>query len=613
MCGIVGYTGHGDAIAPVIEGLTRLEYRGYDSAGISLLNKNNELEVFKKEGKLCNLKEVLAQFDLKSHQAIGHTRWATHGKVNDINAHPHANKDFSIVHNGIIENAHQLKEQLTKEGHPFHSETDSEVFLQLVTKFYRQTKDVKQAILNSFAQVKGHSAFVIMSLHDRNIYGLRSGAPLVCGERKTSLGAELYLSSDPYALIGHVDVLYFPENRVLTVLNREIGKIEFFDVDTGKESARFKKDDRLQELEVSTKGEFEHFMLKEIYEQPKLIKNITQYACEEGSSNFAEFSHTAEKYDYFHIVACGSAWHAGLVIKEYLETIIQKRVSVELASEFRYRNPILGKKDLAIFVSQSGETADTLASAQLCKDYNIETLAIVNVKGSSLYRLCDHHLLINAGQEIGVASTKAFTMQVLTGYILANVMKGAAGSKLTRGVLLWKEFMALEDSISDILNRRNEIKKIAERFFQHQGFIFTGRGAYAAMALEGALKLKEIAYVHAEGYAAGELKHGPIALIDEKMVNVALIPNDLFDKNFSNAQEIRARKGTMFIISTEEHRSVCETISDEFFAISNLEDCPHLASLAFNVVLQLFSYEIAKLKGTDIDKPRNLAKSVTVE
>ncbi|MDH4467845.1 MAG: glutamine--fructose-6-phosphate transaminase (isomerizing) [Bacteriovoracaceae bacterium] len=611
MCGIVGYTGRGDAIAPVIEGLTRLEYRGYDSAGISLLNSQKELIVFKKEGKLGNLKEVLAQYDLKSHQAIGHTRWATHGVVNDINAHPHANKDFSVVHNGIIENAHHLKEQLIKEGHKFQSETDSEVFLLLVTKFYRQTKDVKQSILNSFALVKGHSAFVVMSFHDRNIYGLRSGAPLVCGERKNKTGeAELYLSSDPYALVGHVDTIYFPENRVLSVLNRELDKIEFFDVDTGKETLKYKKEARLQDLEVSTKGEFEHFMLKEIFEQPMLIKKLQQYACEEGASSFTDFAIENKTFDFFHVVACGSAWHAGLVLKEYLEKLTKKRVNVELASEFRYRNPILGKKDLAIFISQSGETADTLASAQLCKDFNIETLAIVNVKGSSLFRLCDHQILTNAGQEIGVASTKAFTLQVLTGFILAKIM---SGEKLVRESSMWREFQALEQSVSNILVRRSEIRKMAERFFQHQGFIFTGRGAYVAMALEGALKIKEIAYVHAEGYAAGELKHGPIALIDERMVNVALIPNDLFDKNFSNAQEIRARKGTMLVISSEENRSTCETISDEFFAIQDLENCPHLAPLAFNVVLQLFSYEVAKLKGTDIDKPRNLAKSVTVE
>jgi glucosamine--fructose-6-phosphate aminotransferase (isomerizing) len=608
MCGIVGYTGWGDAIAPVIEGLTRLEYRGYDSAGISLLNDQNEIIVFKKEGKLDNLKEVLANFDLSSHQAIGHTRWATHGKVNDINAHPHANKDFAVVHNGIIENAHQLKEQLIKEGHVFQSETDSEVFLVLVTKFYRQTKNVKQSILNTFAQLKGHSAFVVMSFHDRNIYGLRSGAPLVCGERMSAQGPELYLSSDPYALVGHVDKLYFPENRVLTILNRESGVIEFFDVDTGKPSQNYKKEERIQELEISTKGEYEHFMLKEIFEQPSLIKKLMQYACEEGKTSFGAFNN--KKYDFFHIVACGTAWHAGLVIKEFLEKFTHTRVNVELASEFRYRNPILGKKDLAIFVSQSGETADTLASAQLCKDSNIETLVIVNVKGSSLYRLCDHHLLIQAGQEIGVASTKAFTLQVLTGFLFSQALSNI---ELKRESSIWKEFVALEESISDILNRRRDIRRIAERFYQHQGFIFTGRGGYAAMALEGALKIKEIAYVHAEGYAAGELKHGPIALIDEKMVNVALIPDDLFDKNFSNAQEIRARKGTMFVISTEAHRAACETISDEFFALKGLEYCPHLAPLAFNVVLQLFSYEVAKLKGTDIDKPRNLAKSVTVE
>jgi len=535
MCGIVGYTGNSDAIQPVIEGLTRLEYRGYDSAGISIFTeKDKPILLYKKEGKLDNLKNLLAQSAPKGQTAIGHTRWATHGKVNDTNAHPHSNEFFSIVHNGIIENAYTLKEELKKEGHQFITETDSEVFLALLTKHYRQGQSITQAITSVFSKLHGSSAFVIMSKFNRNIYALKKGAPLVCGEKKSPKGSELYVSSDPYALLGKVEQLFFPEDNVLCELNLS-------------PSTRIRKEVHGQDVEIAHKGEFQHFMLKEIYEQPALISRLGQYYAQgEGKELLEKYKN--KKFNYIYIIGCGTAWHAGLCIKEYLEAYTKTRVSVELASEFRYRAPILNKDDLCLMISQSGETADTLACALMAKEKGAHLISIVNVQGSSLYREAHANFLIKAGQEIGVASTKAFTLQVLTGYFLANTL---AGNSTTSEIQ--SEVSLLEERIQNLLLKHDSIKKIANSLYQSKGFIFIGRGRYFPIALEGALKLKEIAYVHAEGYASGELKHGPIALIDESMSTVALLGPELFEKSLSNVEEIKARKGVIFAIAPEDN------------------------------------------------------------
>jgi len=616
MCGIVGYTGNQDAIYPVIEGLTRLEYRGYDSAGISMFLADaltpkvgsavkGTLKILKKEGKLENLKNLLEGSSFQTSTAIGHTRWATHGKVNDINAHPHSNEIFSIVHNGIIENSYTLKNALIKEGFPFLSETDSEVFLVLLTKIFHQTNDVKSAIIKTFQQLEGNSAFVIMSNIDKSIYALRRGAPLVCGEKwARSPNAQLFISSDPYALVGNVDYLLFPEDNVLCELSDKDKVINFYDLD-GKKTEKVRREKQSSDVELSTKGKFEHFMLKEIYEQPSLaIRLLQYYTIDEGAEILAQYR--GRKFDHIHIIGCGTAWHAGLAMKDALEKCSGTRVSVELASEFRYRQPILLKNDLCLFISQSGETADTLASAQMAKDKGIHIVSIINVKGSSLYRISDANLLIKAGQEIGVASTKAFTLQAMTGLFLALTLGGKTIDESVK-----KEVHLFETRLLELLAKHNMIKDIAKELFQQKGFIFIGRGCYYPIALEGALKLKEIAYVHAEGYAAGELKHGPIAIIDESIANVVLLGPELLEKSLSNAEEVKARKGVIFALGQEDHQEII-TKSDYFFPL-NFTGLKNFNSLYINVALQLFSYEVAKLKGTDIDRPRNLAKSVTVE
>lgn len=603
MCGIVGYSGTSDATNPVMEGLARLEYRGYDSAGISY-RFDDKLHILKKEGKLENLKKVIGDVKPVTNTAIGHTRWATHGKVNDENAHPHGNDQISIVHNGIIENANVLRQRLKDEGLEFQSETDSEVFLNLLTFNLRSEKSLKRAIIKTFKEVDGNSAFVIMNRENHILYSIKRSAPLVCGLNPKS--SDVYVSSDPYALVGFASKIYFPEDEVLCesdYTNIE-SPVKFYELDES-ESKRFKIQEKQVKLDVVSKGKYEHFMLKEIHEQPELIKRlISIYFSDSGQTQLKRIQE--KSFPFIHIAACGTALHAGLIIKNYLEKHTQSRVQSDYASEFRYKNPSLRKDELGLFISQSGETADTLACQELCSEKGLTNYSIVNTEGSTLYRNCDENLLIYAGIEIGVASTKAFTQQVLVG----NLMAKAIGKKLETESIK-KEFELLAEQISNVLSREEEIKNIALEIYQYDGFIFTGRGMQYPIALEGALKLKEIAYVHAEGYAAGELKHWPISLIDENMVNIAIVTPDLYDKTLSNAEEVKARRGIMMIVGEQGNREL-EDMSDFFFGV-NLEGLEDTAPVLTNVVLQILSYHIAKLKGTDIDKPRNLAKSVTVE
>lgn len=604
MCGIVGYCGNSNAISPVLEGLARLEYRGYDSAGISV-QIDNELKIFKKEGKLENLARELEGFKgLSSTLAIGHTRWATHGEVNDTNSHPHGNETFSIVHNGIIENATIIREDMQAKGYKFKSQTDSETFLVKLTDEFKSIGNIEKAILSTFKSVEGNSAFVIIHKETHKIFSIKKSAPLVCGINEKT--GEIFVSSDPYALIGFTTKIYFPENNILCVGDhRNIeAPYEFYDID-GNPSLEYKIQDKQMNLEVVSKGKYEHFMLKEIFEQPELINKLYSVYTS-GKSLEALKTIASEKPSFVHIIACGTALHAGLVIKNYLERSNAIRVQSDFASEFRYRDPRMEEGEIGLFISQSGETADTLACQELCNENKLKTYSIVNTEGSTLHRNCNENLLLHAGAEIGVASTKAFTQMALVGYLLSKAYAGEVASPATE-----EEFQNLTNAILKILEREDEIKKIAEDIYNYKGFIFTGRREQYPIALEGALKLKEIAYVHAEGYAAGELKHGPIALFDENMVNIAIVTKDLFEKTLSNAQEVKARRGVMVILGEESNKELME-ISDYYFGIDycGLTD---LKPLATNVVLQLLSYHIAKFKGTDIDKPRNLAKSVTVE
>ncbi|MBD64013.1 MAG: glutamine--fructose-6-phosphate transaminase (isomerizing) [Halobacteriovoraceae bacterium] len=603
MCGIVGFSGHSDAIHPIIEGLSRLEYRGYDSAGISY-QVEGELKILKKEGKLENLKKLIEEIEPSSCIGIGHTRWATHGKVNDLNAHPHANDEFSIVHNGIIENANELREHLKKENFEFKSETDSECFLNLLTLEYKKCSEVKQAILNTFKQVKGNSAFVIIHKSSHLIYAIKKSAPLVCGINENS--HEVYVSSDPYALVGFTTQIFFPKDNILCVgdhTNKTHG-ISFYDIE-GAPSKNYTVQEKQMDLNIVSKGRFDHFMHKEIYEQPSLIRHLYDKITEKENLE-ALYNFRGSDINFIHIIGCGTAYHAGLLIKNFLEKNNRMRVNCEFASEFRYRNPLLKRTEAGLFISQSGETADTLACQELCKDFGLKTVSIVNVEGSTLFRECDANFLIHAGVEIGVASTKAFTQQVLVGYILTCALSEKIDLEEIK-----QEITSLAQGVEDILSREEEIMAIAREIYQKKGFIFTGRGEQFPIALEGALKLKEIAYVHAEGYASGELKHGPIALFDENMVNIAIVTPDLYDKTISNAQEVKARKGVMVLLGEKDNKEL-EEISDYYFGI-DFAATDQLKPLLSNVFMQLLSYHIAKLKGTDIDKPRNLAKSVTVE
>lgn len=608
MCGIVGYFGPSqNSVGIVIEGLKRLEYRGYDSAGVSFIDQNNKMQYYKKAGKLDNLKAELVGKDIIARACIGHTRWATHGGVTDVNAHPHNNEVLSIIHNGIVENANEIKRELAAHGVKFKSETDSESFLELVTYHLKNDMPIKEAIATSFKRIQGNSAFVVLYPKTGEIFAVKRGAPLVCGVNEST--SEALVSSDPYALAGMVHSLYFPEDEVIVHLSGENKNIaNFYELDLTK-TTRYLSKKQDMTLEVSEKGEYEHFMLKEIHEQPGLIRNLTQYYfAGEGKEALEKVaSYTPERV---YLSACGTAAYAGLVVRDFLEGINRIPAVVELASEFRYKNPILKKGDVGIFVSQSGETADTLAAQSICKKAGVKTMSIVNVDGSTLYRDCDDNLLIRAGVEIGVASTKAFTQQALTGRLMSAAMAGDLKDE-GKKVKLTGKFALLAERIDLLLLQSDAIKSVAESIYNKKGFFYTGRGAYFPIALEGALKLKEIAYVHAEGYAAGELKHGPIALIDEEMVNIALVGPELFEKTVSNVHEIKARKGIIVGIGPRGNEELM-ALSDYYIPL-DFDGLDELAPLYVNVVNQLLAYYMAKFKGTDIDKPRNLAKSVTVE
>ncbi len=603
MCGIVGYSGPSNSVGPIIEGLSRLEYRGYDSAGICL-KINNELQIIKKEGKLDNLKELIKEQKPFSHTGIGHTRWATHGGVSTDNAHPHGNEIFAVVHNGIIENAGALKKELIAEGFQFKSQTDSEVFLVLLTKFFKQTGKTLDSISKAFQALTGNSAFVIIEKASDKLYCLKRSAPLVVGENSET--REAYVSSDPFALVGFAPKIYFPQDGVIcesTVTASDI-QIKFYELDLTP-SNRYKFQANVMTVDATTKGPYEHFMLKEIHEQSALVDKLAAYYIKNDGRKILE-SLKGFKPKGWHLTACGTAWHAGLVIKNFFEANNRQNASIDIASEFRYKNPILNQGEVGLFISQSGETADTLACQELCKEKGIPTYSIVNVEGSTLFRNSDKNFLIHAGVEIGVASTKAFTLQALTGYLMSRAMEGTLDDPS-----LYSEVQLLSHRIGELCASADSLKDVAEKVYTKKGFIFTGRGKYFPIALEGALKLKEIAYVHAEGYAAGELKHGPIALIDENMVNIAIVGPELLEKTISNVEEVKARRGIMVVVGPGNHPEI-EQLSDAYIPL-NFEGLPNLAPLYVNVALQFLAYHIAKLKGTDIDKPRNLAKSVTVE
>ena len=619
MCGIVGYLGKRSAGPIILEGLRRLEYRGYDSAGITLL-ENGQFQTHKRKGKIDDgLAELCAKQPLHGTLGLGHTRWATHGPPTDENSHPHFDKSgrIAVVHNGVIENYDRLKERLLKAGHQFHSATDTEVLAHLIGEHYAKLDHAKldgahplaQAVMNALREVIGTYGIGVISLdHPGVIVGARRGSPLIVG-----LGeGENYLSSDTCAVVAHTrQVIYLNDYDVVTLTP------EKFDVvSLGSDTAKVQISKIEFSAEDSEKGDFPHYMLKEIFEQPRTVQNAMRgrIDSEELTAKFGGLNLTTSELravDRVVITACGTSWHAALVGEYLLEEFAHIPTEVEYASEFRYRNAPIEKNTLVLAITQSGETADTLAGLRESKRRGHPVLAVCNVVGSTIAREANGGIYLHAGPEIGVASTKAFTSQVTVMLLFALLMGRIRMLPNTRAMKVIKALEHIPEQLQSILDQNDRIQKLAEKYAHCEDFFFLGRQYNFPVALEGALKLKEISYIHAEGYPAAEMKHGPIAMIDEKTPSVFLIPRDqLYEKTISNLQEIKARKGPIIAIATEGDDHITKEASDVIHIPQTIEPVFPLLGV---VPLQLLSYHIAVLRGCDVDKPRNLAKSVTVE
>ena len=608
MCGIIGYIGNRGATSLLLEGLKRMEYRGYDSAGVAVMNGNG-VETRKAAGKISNLERALAASPVEGDMGIGHTRWATHGVPNESNAHPHVDckGEIAVVHNGIIENSGTLKQGLEARGHEFASETDTEVIAHLIEEAF--DGNLEDAVIEALWQIEGTYGIAVVSSRDRNkIVAARKGSPLLIG-----LGdGEYYVASDVSAILSHTrEVVYLDDGDVAvltrngyTVLNQRAQQLE----------RRVSKID--WDLDQIERGGFDHFMLKEIFEQPATIENCMRGRLlpDQGTSKLGGLNMTDEellRFDNILITACGTSWHSALIGEHMLESLARVPVEVEYASELRYRNPIVDDRTLCIVISQSGETADTLAAMREAKARGAQTYGIVNVVGSTIARESDGGIYVHAGPEIGVASTKAFTSQIIALLLFTLKLARLRTLSMVDGKAIIEEMQALPTKIQNILDRAGEIEKIAEEFKSSQNFLYLGRGYSFPTALEGALKLKEISYIHAEGYPAAEMKHGPIALIDEKMPVVFITPHDsVFDKVVSNVQEVKARGGRVIAITTRDEEAL-EGKLDYEFRIPETKDM--LTPVLASVPLQLLAYYIAVKRGTNVDQPRNLAKSVTVE
>jgi len=613
MCGIIGYIGAQKASPILINGLLRLEYRGYDSAGISTVEPNG-LSVMKDKGRVKNLYDLDGIDDLKGTIGIAHTRWATHGKPSKENSHPHLDNSnsFSVVHNGIIENYNELKKFLTDLGYTFYSQTDTEVIPNLIHYYYLNDKTddkyrLLRAVANTCKKLKGSYAIQVLSKYlPDNMIVARKDSPLVIGKGDE----ENYISSDIPAILSFTKDFYFLDDNEIALLSRN--NIEFYDIELNKLTKRVKSID--WNAGAADKNGYEDYMLKEIFEQPNAIREtIGSRLPENELCNFEDLNFSKEflsTINKIYIVACGTAMHAGLTGKIAIEQLCQIPVTVDIASEFRYRNPIIDKNTLCIYISQSGETADTIAALKLAKSKGATTLAVSNVIGSSITREADYSIYTHAGPEIAVASTKAYTSQVMLLNILAlyfaEVLESVPTSEL---VNLKKEIMELPSKIESALKCSKEIKQFSKKMYQEKDVFFLGRGIDYNTALEGSLKLKEISYIHSEAYAAGELKHGPIALIENGVTVISILTDEhLVEKTISNVQEIITRGARTLVITNKD------LPSNNIDKIVTIPDTHVLLSPIISVVpLQLLAYYISKEKGLDVDKPRNLAKSVTVE
>ncbi|GAB3194826.1 glucosamine--fructose-6-phosphate aminotransferase (isomerizing) [Pontibacter aydingkolensis] len=611
MCGIVAYVGHREACPVIIKGLKRLEYRGYDSAGVALMN--GDLSIYKKKGKVTDLEEFLADKDTHGNIGMGHTRWATHGEPNDKNAHPHysSSGNIAIIHNGIIENYAALKTLLQEKGHTFKSDTDSEVFINLIEDIrVNNNCTMPEAVRLAMHEVVGAYAIVVLAKDSPNqLIAARKGSPLVVGVGK----GEYFLASDATPIIEYTnDVIYVNDYELVVIKDGEL------EIRTKEDVKQTPYVQRLEmELESIEKGGYEHFMLKEIYEQPRSILDSMRGRLVAESnhmmmSGVREYENKFANADRIIIVACGTSWHAGLVAEYLIEDLARIPVEVEYASEFRYRNPIITEKDIVVAISQSGETADTLAALELAKSKGATIFGICNVVGSSIARATDAGAYTHAGPEIGVASTKAFTAQVTVLTLIAMILGTKRGTlETTKLHQLMAELESIPAKVEKALKLDNQIVEISEIFKDATNFLYLGRGYNFPVALEGALKLKEISYIHAEGYPAAEMKHGPIALIDEQMPVVVIATKDSsYDKIVSNVQEVKARKGKVIAIVTEGDTTI-PSMAD--YVIEIPETSEHLMPLLSVIPLQLLSYHIAVMRGCNVDQPRNLAKSVTVE
>lgn len=624
MCGIIGYIGKQQATPILIEGLRRLEYRGYDSAGVAVL-QNRELGVRKKKGKIDEgLAKLVQANPIYGQVGMGHTRWATHGPPTDENSHPHLDQSgkLAVVHNGVIENFDSLKERFLKSGDTFKSATDTEVLAHLIGHHYDEliasgkgawtgegTHPLAQAVMNALREVIGtYGIGVICTDHPGVMVGARRGSPLIVGVGD----GEHFLASDASAIVSHTrTVIYLKDYDVVTLFPDK------FKMDSlGSEVASFQLSKIEFDADAAERGKFPHYMLKEIFEQPKTVQNAIRgrLDAEDGTAKFGGLNMTTAELrgvDQIVITACGTSWHAALVGEYLIEEFAHIPVEVEYASEFRYRNAPIEKNTLCLVITQSGETADTLAGLRESRRRGHKVLSICNVVGSTIAREADGGIYLHAGPEIGVASTKAFVSQVSVLTMFALMMGRIRMLSNRRGSQIIKALEAIPDQIQRILDQNEEIKRIALKYAHAEDFFFLGRQYNFPVALEGALKLKEISYIHAEGYPAAEMKHGPIAMIDEKTPTVILAPTDaLYEKTFSNLEEIKARKGPIIALATEGNDRIKEKVEDVIYLPATWEPLQPLLAV---IPLQLLSYHIAVARGCDVDKPRNLAKSVTVE
>ena len=606
MCGIVGYIGDRDCTNVLVDCLEKLEYRGYDSAGIAVLDQG-VIKVSKCKGRLSNLRDKMEREGKpKGYVGIGHTRWATHGEPSDINSHPHGNKRITIVHNGIIENYRQIKEFLISEGYSFVSETDTETVAKLIDYYY--SGDPLDAIIKVLSEIKGSYALGIMfrDFPDR-IYAVRKDSPLIVGKGEN----ENFIASDVPAIMKYTRNYYLLEQDEIAEIKKD--QVSFYNLH--REQIHKEVNTADWDVDAAEKGGYEHFMLKEIHEQPTAFKTTVTPRITDGLPDFSAEGFDIQKlsaYSKIYIVACGTAMHAGLVGKYVIERLARKPVSVEIASEFRYMDPLIDNTCLMIAISQSGETADTRAAMELAKSRGADTMAIVNVKGSSIARDADMVVYTHAGPEISVASTKAYMVQVSVMYLLAFMLAYANGKITEQEYRAYTEkLVSMPDVIEDTLGLESQCQFVASKLLNADSLLYIGRGLDYALSMEGSLKLKEISYIHSESYAAGELKHGTISLITEGMPVIAVATqSSIIDKTISNIKEVKSR-GAMVILVCSQDVVVEDGVCDHIIRLPEADEL--LMPMAAVVPLQLIAYYTAVLKGNDVDKPRNLAKSVTVE